>query len=263
MTPSDGNQELKSLSYEFFILSITILAIANIFIIWFTESQVMDQVLVIINFCLSFLLMADFIYRLFSSPSKVGYFFKGFGWLDLLGSLPFTGPQLFRLFRVIRIIRLLVDYGTSSIGKDIRKDRAASALAMVTFLVILVLQFGSYLIIGVESPSSLANITTPFDAIWWVFVTITTVGYGDKFPVTSSGRIIGTLVIIIGVVLFSVLTGFIASKFYSPLHEGEKESITTIQTDLYQIHTLLEAQDATLSNLERQLSRIEDQINRD
>jgi voltage-gated potassium channel len=207
--------------------------------------------------------MADFIYRLFSSPSKVGYFFKGFGWLDLLGSLPFTGPQLFRLFRVIRIIRLLVDYGTSSIGKDIRKDRAASALAMVTFLVILVLQFGSYLIIGVESPSSLANITTPFDAIWWVFVTITTVGYGDKFPVTSSGRIIGTLVIIIGVVLFSVLTGFIASKFYSPLHEGEKESITTIQTDLDQIHTLLEAQDATLSNLERQLSRIEDQINRD
>ena len=69
MTPSDGNQELKSLSYEFFILSITILAIFNIFIIWFTQSQVMDQVLVIINFCLSFLLMGDFLYRLFSSPS--------------------------------------------------------------------------------------------------------------------------------------------------------------------------------------------------
>ncbi len=223
----------------------------------------MDQVLVIINFSLSILLMGDFLYRLFTSPSKLGYFFKGFGWLDLLGSLPFTGPQLFRLFRAIRIIRLLVDYGASSIGKDIRRDRAASSLAMVSFLVILVLQFGSYVIIGIESPSSLANITTPLDAIWWVFVTITTVGYGDKFPVTSSGRIIGTLVIIIGVVLFSVLTGFIASRFYSPLHEGEKESITTIQTDLDQIHTLLEAQDATLSNLEKQLSRIEDQINRD
>ena len=223
----------------------------------------MDQVLVIINFSLSILLMGDFLYRLFTSPSKLGYFFKGFGWLDLLGSLPFTGPQLFRLFRAIRIIRLLVDYGASSIGKDIRRDRAASSLAMVSFLVILVLQFGSYLIIGIESPSSLANINTPLDAIWWVFVTIATVGYGDKFPVTSSGRIIGTLVIIIGVVLFSVLTGFIASRFYSPLHEGEKESITTIQTDLDQIHTLLEAQDATLSNLEKQLSRIEDQINRD
>ena len=153
--------------------------------------------------------MGDFLYRLFTSPSKLGYFFKGFGWLDLLGSLPFTGPQLFRLFRAIRIIRLLVDYGASSIGKDIRRDREASSLAMVSFLVILVLQFGSYVIIGIESPSSLANITTPLDAIWWVFVTITTVGYGDKFPVTSSGRIIGTLVIIIGVVLFSVLTGFI------------------------------------------------------
>ena len=263
MATSNKSQELNGLSYEFFILAITILAIVNIFIIWFTPSQAMDQVLVVVNFSLSFLLMTDFLYRFFTSPSKKGYFFKEYGWLDLLGSLPFTGLQLFRLFRVIRIIRLLVDYGASSIGKDIRRDRAASSLALVSFLVILVLQFGSYLIIGIESPSSLANITTPFDAIWWVFVTITTVGYGDKFPVTNSGRIIGTLVIIIGVVLFSVLTGFIASRFYSPLHEGEKESITTLQTDLDQIHTLLEAQDATLSNLERQLSRIEDQINRD
>lgn len=263
MAPSKGNQELKGLSYEFFILAITILAIVNIFIIWFTPSQAMDQVLIIINFSLSILLMGDFLYRLFTSPSKLGYFFKGFGWLDLLGSLPFTGPQLFRLFRAIRIIRLLVDYGASSIGKDIRKERAARTLATISFLVILVLQFGSYLIIGIESPSSLANITSPLDAIWWVFVTITTVGYGDKFPVTNGGRIIGTLVIITGVVLFSVLTGFIATKFFSPFHEDEKEIITTIQTDLDQIHTLIEAQDATLSKLEKQLSRIEDQINRD
>lgn len=263
MAPSNGNQELKGLSYEFFILAITILAIVNIFIIWFTPSQAMDQVLIIINFSLSILLTGDFLYRLFTSPSKLGYFFKGFGWLDLLGSLPFTGPQLFRLFRAIRIIRLLADYGASSIGKDIRRDRAASSLAMVSFLVILVLQFGSYLIIGVESPSSLANITTPLDAIWWVFVTVTTVGYGDRFPVTNGGRIIGTLVIITGVVLFSVLTGFIAINFFSPKEEAEKETITAIKTDLDQIHTLLEAQDTTLSKLEKQLSRIEDQINRD
>lgn len=263
MAPRNRNQELKGLSYEFFILAITILAIVNIFIIWLTPSQAMDQVLKVVNFSLSFLLMADFLYRLFTSPSKLGYFFKGFGWLDLLGSLPFTGVQLFRLFRAIRIIRLLVDYGEVSIGKEFRRDRAASSLALVSFLVILLLQFGSYLIIGIESPSSFANITTPFDAIWWVFVTITTVGYGDKFPVTSSGRIIGTLVIIIGVVLFSVLTAFIASRFNAPLKEDEKESITTIQTDLDQIHNLLEAQDATLSKLEEQLSRIEDQINRD
>ena len=263
MASSNRNQELKGLSYEFFILAITILAIVNIFIIWFTPSQAMDQVLVIVNFSLSILLMGDFLYRLFTSPSKLRYFFKGYGWLDYLGSLPFTGLQLFRLFRAIRIIRLLVDYGTSSIGKDIRRDRAASSLAIVSFLVILVLQFGSYLIIGIESPSSTANINTPLDAIWWVFVTIATVGYGDKFPVTSNGRIIGTLVIIIGVVLFSVLTGFIASKFYSPLHEAEKETITAIQTDLDQIHALLEAQDETLSKLGTQLSRIEDQINLD
>jgi voltage-gated potassium channel len=72
--------------------------------------------------------------------------------------------------------------------------------------------FGSISILQVEIvPES--NIKTASDAIWWAFVTITTVGYGDKFPVTNEGRIIAAFLMITGVALFGTFTGFIAAWF--------------------------------------------------
>ena len=69
-----------------------------------------------------------------------------------------------------------------------------------------------------------ANITTGGDAVWWAYVTITTVGYGDQFPVTSAGRFIGVLVMTGGVALFGVLTGFLANTFLSPTKETKSEA---------------------------------------
>ena len=171
--------------------------------------------------------------------------------------------QLFRIFRIIRIIRLLREIGAPELSQDFRREKAVSAMAAVTFLVILVLQFGSYLIIGIEVRSSAANITTPFDAIWWVFVTITTVGFGDKYPVTNSGRIIGTLVIITGVTLFTVLTGFIATRFFSVNDEIAEQILTPVKSDLEDIQNMLAQQTITLSQLKEQLARLEDQISND
>jgi voltage-gated potassium channel len=58
-----------------------------------------------------------------------------------------------------------------------------------------------------------ANIKNGSDAVWWSIVTVATVGYGDRFPVTNEGRLIGTLMIVMGVSLFSVLTSYIATQF--------------------------------------------------
>jgi len=149
MDSAHGSQEFKGSGYEIFIVSISTLAIANLFIIWFTPNTDMDQVISIINIVLSIFLLVDFFYRFFSSTSKQKYFFRDFGWLDLLGSLPIFGMQLFRIFRTIRIIRLLREIGAPELSQDFRKERAASAMATVTFLVILVLQFGSYFIVGI------------------------------------------------------------------------------------------------------------------
>jgi voltage-gated potassium channel len=96
------------------------------------------------------------------------------------------------------------------------KDRAGSALLTLLLMGILVLEFGSLAILRIEQYAAGANITTGSDAIWYVIVTISTVGYGDQYPVTNSGRLAGALIIIIGVGIFGTFTGYLANLFLSP-----------------------------------------------
>ncbi len=82
---------------------------------------------------------------------------------------------------------------------------------------------GSIFILFAEAGRPDANITTASDAIWWAYVTITTVGYGDHFPVTFSGRPVGMLLLTAGVGLFGVLTGFLANAFLAPRKKKQAE----------------------------------------
>ena len=68
------------------------------------------------------------------------------------------------------------------------------------------------------------NITSASDALWYVIVTISTVGYGDEFPVTNNGRIAGALIIVIGVGIFGTFTGYLANVFLRPAKEREAQT---------------------------------------
>lgn len=263
MPASDNSTNYKGFSYEFFILAISILAIINIFFILFTANPERDQVLVIVNFILSLILLFDFFYRFLTAREKLNYFLRHFGWLDLLGSLPLYWMPLFRLLRIIRILRLFRQIGAFALMRDFRRNPAASILAVVTFLMFIILQVGSYLIIGVESRAANANIVMPLDALWWALVTVTTVGYGDKFPVTNLGRIVGTFVILIGVIMFSVLTSFFTSKFSERREVDSEQSLSDTKVDVLELHRILEQQSSTLEDLAARLERIEHKIDPD
>ena len=263
MANEERSIDHKNFSYELFILAISILAILNIIIIFFTSDPNMDFVLVIVNFALSLILLSDFFYRFFTSRDKLRYFFYRFGWVDLLGSIPIFWMPVFRLLRIVRILRLFRQIGAFALMRDFRHNPAASVLATVSFLVIMVMQIGSYLIIGVEAQSTNANILLPLDALWWTLVTITTVGYGDKFPVTDLGRIIGALVILLGVIMFSVLTSFFTSKFHERDQAKSERLLTTAELDLQELRALLERQASTLEQIETRLERIEGKMDHD
>ena len=79
-----------------------------------------------------------------------------------------------------------------------------------------VLEFGSLTVLDVESGDPEANITTAVDAVWYTLVTMSTVGYGDQYPVTDAGRLAGSLIIVVGVGVFGTLTGFLANSFLTP-----------------------------------------------
>jgi voltage-gated potassium channel len=211
-----SGHELKNVSYECFILALSITSLVNIVLGLLVRQPEVGLVLTVMDVILSFVFLGDFTYRLFTAPTRRGYFVGQLGWLDLLSSLPLPQVKVFRLFRVVRVVRLLRAVGPRRFFDAVLRDRASSALLVVIFLALLLLEFGATLMLAIEIRAPDSNIKDASDALWYVYVTITTVGYGDRFPVTNAGRLMGVLIMTVGVGLFGTLTGFLANAFVNP-----------------------------------------------
>lgn len=168
----------------------------------------------------------DFVIRFRRAESKL-HFMK-WGWIDLLASIPeieaLRWGRLFRVFRILRLIRAV---------KSIRLlfelfylNRTQGGVASVFAITFLVLSLSTAGILVTERvPGS--NIHTAEDALWWGFTTITTVGYGDLYPVTTAGRMIAVGLMLAGVGLFGTMSGVIASFFL-----GDRKTSPAPESDL-------------------------------
>jgi hypothetical protein len=212
--------ELKNTGYEIFVGILSILSIANLVLLYAISDNNISEVLRVMNALLSVIFLIDFTYRILTARSKSNYFFRQFGWADLLASLPFAQTKILRVFRLVRVFRLLREVGIKTVTRTLIKDRAGSALLTLLLMGIFVLEFGSLEVLHIEQYAPGANITTASDALWYVIVTISTVGYGDRFPVTNQGRLVGALIIIVGVGIFGTFTGYLANVFLSPSRKG-------------------------------------------
>jgi len=246
-------KELANAGYEIFIGSLSVLSIVNLILVYTIDDHALDTVLLVVNALLSAIFLADFTFRLFTAESKSNYFFHQFGWADLLASVPVEQVKILRVFSLVRVFRLLRAYGPGAVVRNLLKDRATSALLTLLLLGVLVLEFGSLEMLRREQYASGANITTASDALWYVIVTISTVGYGDKYPVTNGGRMVGTLIIIVGVGIFGTFTGYLANLFLSP---SKKEAAAVpsptaddAQLKLGQLKALVAQQQAAIDEL--------------
>lgn len=223
---------LRNPSYEIFMGLLSILSIINLVLLIVLNDQTLGAVLDLVNIVLIIFFAMDFLVRFFTAPSKKQYFFKEYGWADLLSSLPFSQTNILRLFRLIKVYRLLRDYGLKQIGRALITDRADSALFTLLFVSILMLEFGSLGMLAIEAPAQGANIVDANDALWYMVVTMSTVGYGDQYPVTTAGRVLGAVVILIGVGIFGTLTGYLANFFLAPKRASEDEDQEAVADDV-------------------------------
>jgi voltage-gated potassium channel len=212
----EPSSELKNTTYELFIGALSVLSLINLVLLILVRVPEVRQIVVYMDGIISVIFLADFTYRLFTADSKSRYFFRQAGWADLLGSLPFPGLKILRLFRVFRAWRLMRQGGGRRVLRTFLANRAQSTLLTLFLLIIILLEFGSMAEVRVEYNAQGANITTGGDALWYSYVTVTTVGYGDKYPVTAAGRIIGVIIMTAGVGLFGTFTGFLANTFLAP-----------------------------------------------
>jgi voltage-gated potassium channel len=202
------------------------------------QSQVW-WLIVYVDAALTIIFVVDFCFRLFTAPSKRRYFFRGGGIFDLLGCLP--GLRIFRLFRIFRAVRIIRRLGGARVLRELRTGLASGTLYLVVFLGLVTLEVVGLLELHFEEDASGANITTAGDALWWGYVTATTVGYGDQFPVTSGGRIVGAFMLTVGVALFATFSGFLANAFLSSRRQpqapsGSEDDLLAALRDLERLH---------------------------
>lgn len=174
--------------------------------------------------------LTDFVVRFHRATSKPQ--FLKWGWIDFVSSLPVNIFQVGRVVRIIRVFRILRAFRSmKNLLTFFLAHRKFTSFAAVAASSLCVMVFSAIAVLNVED-SPEANIKDTGDALWWAFVTMTTVGYGDKYPMSTEGRIIACVLMTAGAGLFATLTGLIASMFLqSRTNESElKQLAQEVQT---------------------------------
>jgi voltage-gated potassium channel len=215
----DTQHRINFLDLLIMILSIYVLG-AMIAETFFTLPHETARVLAMLDNVICGCFLLDFIVRFVKAENKLK--FMKWGWIDLLASIPAVG--VLRGFRIIRVVRILRMFrSVRHLVKFIFKNRTHGTFTTVALLSVLLIIFSSIAILQFEvAPNS--NIKTAEDALWWTYVTITTVGYGDKFPVTTGGRILAAVLMTAGVGLFGTFTGLISSWFMEDRKSKKKSA---------------------------------------
>jgi voltage-gated potassium channel len=204
-------KEIKLFNILILILSVYVLISLLVSVI-FELSEELNILLGYIDNFICIVFLVDFWIRFKKADNKLE--FMKWGWIDLIASIPFLdfarAGRVIRLIRLVRVFRALKS--TKLIYEHITQNKKQSVLTSVALISILMIIFSSIAILQFEKDIN-SNIKTAEDAIWWSYVTITTVGYGDKYPITTEGRIIGAILMTTGVGIFGTFTALVSSWF--------------------------------------------------
>lgn len=215
------------LYFNFFIQFLIFVSIVNFSILTLPNLSIKTQE--IINrleiFCVS-VFTVEYLLRIYSASSRVKFFFSFFGLIDLIAILPFyltLGMDLkslraIRLFRILRLFKFL-RYGNTM--EKIKKsfNSIKRELFLFTLATLMLLYFSSIGIYYFENEAQPEVFASIFDAMWWSVATLTTVGYGDVYPITSGGKIFASVIVFIGLGLVAIPTGLIASSLTRAFQE--------------------------------------------
>ena len=189
----------------------------------------------------------EYIVRLYASGSLEKY--KGFGGklkyaltpyaiIDLVSILPYillnsgfnsSFIRSLRLLRIFRLFRVKKYANFAQIMKNIISNikEELFVLLFYTFILLIILSFAVFEVEHDAQPKVFSNI---FQTMWWAVATLTTVGYGDMFPITAWGKVITSTISIIGIAFVAIPGGMFASEFMSKINDKKEKEITDIET---------------------------------
>lgn len=164
----------------------------------------------------------EYIVRVILAEKRIKFIFSFYGLIDLIAILPFylTFAVDLRTLRIIRLLRLarilkLLRYNQASLRfiKALYSVKEELVIFLLTSMMLIYLAgLGIYYFEHTAQPEAFRSL---FDCLWWAVVTLTTVGYGDIYPITAGGRIFTFVLLIIGLGLIAIPTGIISSALTS------------------------------------------------
>ena len=236
--------------FDVFIMLLIFVSIASVFILTFDVSTETAKFLnglekaSIIVFSAEYLLRiwtADLLHpKLSPIRARLKYVISGMAVIDLVAILPFYLPMFLPVnlvgIRAVRLVRLLRVFKLNrysealvSIGEVFRKKYREILVSV--FFVLILLVIASLLIYYAEHDAQPDKFPNAFSGLWWAVATLTTVGYGDIYPVTPIGRLLGAIIAIMGIGMVAVPTSILSSGFMEFLekkkpareNDGDKE----------------------------------------
>lgn len=226
---------------------LTILALALIPLLIvpavFDLSEGIESAILIADYVIWAIFVVEYVTKLVLSPNR-GLFFRKHIPDLILVVVPMLRPlRVLRSVRVLRLARLV--RVASGLGKGfthIRSIFGSRGLGYVLVIVLVVAGAGAVLVLEFERDIEAGNIKNLADAIWWSVTTITTVGYGDRFPVSAGGRGVAVVLMITGIALFGVLTAAIAAFFV----DQDRDKTPDVEVQLEEIAARLERMERRL-----------------
>jgi len=167
----------------------------------------------------------EYIYRTvlnFRRNKNLKYNYSFYGLIDLIAVLPFFLPLAFafdsRALRILRLIRALRVLKVSQHSKAVKHllqvfKQIKGELTLTFFLSLILIVFSGIVVYYVENPSQPDVFNNIGNSIWWALATLTTVGYGDIYPITVLGKLIASFVAIVGIGLIAIPTGLISATY--------------------------------------------------
>lgn len=232
----DDNTTAKGKIFDYFIQVLILISLVSFSIETLPDnSDLTKKILNIIEIVCVVIFSLEYLLRLFVANNPFRYVFSFYGIIDLLSILPFylsttldlRSLRAFRIFRVFRALKLI------RYNKALHRFHIAAKIVreemvlffIVTAIFIYLSAAGIYFFENEKQPEQFSSI---FHSLWWAIVTLTTVGYGDVFPITIGGKIFTFFVLMIGVGIVTIPAGLVATALGKAREieaEEEKEKL--------------------------------------
>jgi len=225
----DGDTESAVFDWSLIIL-ILLNILAVIFSSFGNINNRYNNFFTIFEFASVLFFTIEYLLRIWTAPCKfppsakwpyLRFIFSFMGIVDLLAILPFYLPfviidlrilRIIRLFKLLRVIKLIrYNKSFNLIGRVFKNEK--DKLFMTIFAVVILLLLASSVMYAFENavqPDAFPNIPA---TLWWAVVTLTTVGYGDVYPITAMGKLLSGIISILGIILIAFPSGIISSGF--------------------------------------------------